>query len=85
MAAWTLSELAGPECGLGRPERGAMFIGAADRALDALGAGHYPGDLGEHERVLAALRSALGDERFEQLRAEGAQWALDDAFDLVLH
>ena len=33
MAAWTISELAGPEHGLGRSERGAVLIGAGDEAL----------------------------------------------------
>jgi hypothetical protein len=83
MAAWTVSELAGPECGLGRPERGAVLIGAADRALEVLGASRHHGDIGEHERVVDMLRRELGDERLDQLRAEGARMTLDDAIELA--
>ena len=84
MAAWRVSELAGPEVGLGRPERGALLVGASDEALRALGVGRHPGDRPEHERVVAALHAALGDERVEALRREGATLSLDQAIELAL-
>jgi predicted ATPase/DNA-binding SARP family transcriptional activator len=84
MAAWTVSELAGPEHGLGRSERGAVLIGAADDALRVLGSRRHPGDLPEYHRVVAALRAALGDERYERLYAEGARMSLEDAVALAL-
>jgi len=84
MAAWTVSELAGPEHGLGHSERGAVLIGAADDALRVLGSGRHPGDLPEHDRVVAGIRAALGDERYEQLHAEGARMSLDEAVALAL-
>lgn len=84
MAAWTISELAGPEHGLGRSERGAILIGAADDALRVLGSRRHPGDLPEHHRVVAGIRAALGDEQYERLHAEGARMSLDQALDLVL-
>lgn len=84
MAAWTVSELAGPEHGLGRSERGAVLIGAADDALRVLGSRRHPGDLPEYHRVVAGLREALGDERYEQLYAEGARMSLEDAVALAL-
>jgi predicted ATPase/DNA-binding SARP family transcriptional activator len=84
MAAWTVSQLAGPEHALGRPELGAVLVGAGDEALRVLGARRHPGDVPEHDRVVAALRSALGDERFEELRAEGAQLTLDQVLARVL-
>ncbi|NPD05623.1 AAA family ATPase [Nocardioides sp. zg-1308] len=84
MAAWTVSQLAGPEHALGRPELGAVLIGAGDEALRVLGARRHPGDVPEHDRVVAAIRAALGDERFEELRSEGARMTLDEALDLVL-
>jgi predicted ATPase/DNA-binding SARP family transcriptional activator len=84
MAAWRVSELAGPEVGLGRPERGALLVGASDEALRALGVGRHPGDRPEHERVVAALHAALGDERAEALRREGATLSLDQAIELAL-
>jgi predicted ATPase/DNA-binding SARP family transcriptional activator len=84
MAAWTVSETAGPELALGRPERAARLVGAADEALRALGAGRHPGDWPEHERVVAGLRAALGDETFLRLKAEGARLSLDEAVALAL-
>jgi hypothetical protein len=84
MAAWTLSELAGPETGLGRPDRGAVLVGAADAALRALGVGRHPGDAPEHDRVVASLREALGEERSLELQAHGARLSLDEAIDLAL-
>jgi hypothetical protein len=84
MAAWTVSELAGPELGLGRPERGARLIGAADEALRVLGAVRHPGDVGEHERVVAGLRTTLGEDELRRLCAEGAQMSLDDAVAFAL-
>lgn len=85
MAAWTISQLAGPEHGLGRSELGALLVGAGDEALRVLGAWRHPGDVPEHERVVAGIRAALGDERFEALRSEGARMSLDEALELVLH
>ena len=84
MAAWTVSQLAGPEHALGRPELGAVLVGAGDEALRVLGARRHPGDVPEHDRVVTALRSALGDERFEELRAEGARLTLDQVLARVL-
>lgn len=84
MAAWTISEMAGPELGLGRPEQGARFLGAADQVLRTLGAARLPVDRAEHERVVSGLRGTLGDECFERLYAEGAELSLEDAVDLAL-
>ena len=52
--------------------------------MRVLGARRHPGDVPEHDRVVAALRGALGDERFEELHAEGAQMSLDQVLALVL-
>lgn len=49
-----------------------------------LGARRHPGDVPEHDRVVAATRAALGDDRFEAVRSEGARMTLDEALDLVL-
>lgn len=84
MAAWTVSELAGPEHGLGRSERGAVLIGAADDALRVLGSRRHPGDLPEYHRVVAGIHGALGDERYEQLYTEGSRMSLEEAVALAL-
>ena len=84
MAAWTVSELAGPEHGLGRSERGAVLIGAADDALRVLGSRRHPGDLPEYHRVVNGLRATLGDDRYQQRYAEGARMPLDEAVALAL-
>jgi predicted ATPase/DNA-binding SARP family transcriptional activator len=84
MAAWSVSELAGPELGLGRPERGALLVGAADHALEMLGVTRHPGDRSEHERVVEGLRATLGEAAFARLRAEGAELSLPEAVTLAL-
>ena len=84
MAAWTVSQLAGPEHALGRSELGAVLIGAGDEALRVLGARRHPGDVPEHERVVAAIREGLGDSRFEELRSEGALLTLDQVLSRIL-
>jgi DNA-binding winged helix-turn-helix (wHTH) protein len=83
-AAQAVSLLAGPELGLGRPERAARLIGAADEALRVLGGARHQGDLSEYERVTGGLRAALGDAALRRLRAEGAGSSLDDAVALAL-
>jgi len=83
-AAQAVSNLAGAELGLERPERAARLIGAADEAMRVLGGARHQGDLSEHETVVTALRAALGDEELSRLRAEGARTSLDDAVALAL-
>jgi len=84
MAAWTVSELAGPELGLGRPKHGARLVGAGDEALRVLGVSRHPGDVSEHARVVAGLRAALGDDAYRALHAEGARLSLGEAVTLAL-
>jgi predicted ATPase/DNA-binding SARP family transcriptional activator len=84
MSAWTVDKLAGSELWLGRPERGALLIGASDKALRLLGVGLHPGDVPEHLRTVAVLRERLGDERYRQLYDEGAALSLDGAVALAL-
>jgi hypothetical protein len=84
MAAWTVSELAGPELGLGRAEHGARLVGAADEALRVLGLTRHPGDVPEHARVVAGLRVALGDDEYRARYEEGGRLRLDEAVALAL-
>ena len=82
--AWVVSQLAGPELELGRPRLAARLVGAADRTLDALAASRDLCDIPEHDRVVAALRAALGEDAYERLHAEGTRLSLDEAADLAL-
>jgi non-specific serine/threonine protein kinase len=83
-AAWSVSELAEPALGLGEPELGAQLVGAAERALAAMGGRIYPGDLATHERVIAGLIDVLGHESYELEYARGASVNLDEAIQLAL-
>jgi tetratricopeptide (TPR) repeat protein len=84
MTTWSLSELAGPELALGRPERAAIFLGAADHALKIMGATRHPGDVPEHARDVDGLHSALGPAEFRRLHAEGSRLSLEEAVALAL-
>jgi predicted ATPase/DNA-binding SARP family transcriptional activator len=84
MAAWTVSELAGPEVGLGRSRRAARLVGAANQALATLDVGIHPADLPERERVLAQLSARLDETELRRLMAEGAQLSLREAVALAL-
>lgn len=84
LAAWSVSELAGPASGLGEPELAARLLGASEQAMEVLGGRRYPADVREHERVVAEVVVALGRERFDELRAEGARLPLDEAIRLAL-
>ena len=61
-----------------------MLVGAGDEALRVLGARRHPGDLPEHERVVAGIRAALGEEQYARLYARGASMSLDEVLALVL-
>jgi len=84
MSAWTVDKIAGAELWLGRLERGALLIGASDKALGLLGVGLHPGDMPEHLRAVGELRDRLGKERYDQLYEQGAQLSLDQAVALAL-
>jgi predicted ATPase/class 3 adenylate cyclase len=68
----------------GRATDGARLFGAVSAALQLLGAAFEPTDQQELERHMAAARSALGDEAFEQAFAEGSHWPLDRAIGATL-
>lgn len=84
VAACLVSHLAGPELAVGRPERGAHLVGAADQALKVIGVARYPGCLPEHARVVDGLKAALGPEEFHRLHAEGARLSLEEAVAMAL-
>ena len=82
--AWGVGEVAGPELALGRPERAARLLGAADAALDRMRVSWQPVDQPKHDRTLAGLKQVLGRDRLEALLDEGAQMSLDEAVDYAL-
>lgn len=83
VAACLVSHLAAPELAMGRPERGALFVGASDRALQLIGVERYPGCLPEHARAVEALEAVLGPDEFRRLHSEGAGLSLEDAITLA--
>jgi tetratricopeptide (TPR) repeat protein len=82
--AWRLSELAAPELGLGRPDRAARLVGAAERALNRFGVARQPADQVEHDRMVARLADSLSHGELNRLLAEGARLSLDEAVDYAL-
>jgi tetratricopeptide (TPR) repeat protein len=85
LAAMNVLQFAGPELGLGAPERATVLAGAAEEAMRRLGVGMHPGDSAEHARVVVALRAELGEEEFARLTAEGAAMSLDEAVEFALY
>jgi hypothetical protein len=67
----SLHGLAGVAAESGHPEAGARLLGAAERIISFLGAPAYPRDQPVHERALAALTAALGEEQLAAAREEG--------------
>jgi hypothetical protein len=84
VASMIMMQLAGPQLGLGRPERGAVLLAAGEEAMRRLGVGLHPGYVPEHERILTGLRDALGDDALQRLTSEGSELSLDQAVALVL-
>jgi tetratricopeptide (TPR) repeat protein len=83
LMAWNLSGIAGTLQALGRHEQAARLAGAAQSALDVLGANHGPVDQPLHEASQAAVQAALGDERYEACFAQGQGLALDGGVALA--
>jgi predicted ATPase/DNA-binding XRE family transcriptional regulator len=68
----------------GQSERSARLLGAAERLHEAVGApvyAYYEPDRSLYERTVAATRSRLGEEAFEEARAEGRTMTLEQSVD----
>ena len=64
----------------GDRERAARLWGAASGLGQSIGrAREHPMDLAVHNEAIAAARSALGDENFDRLWAEGSEFDVDAA------
>ncbi len=59
--------------------RAARLVGYVDARMASLGARRYDTDQREQDRVLSALRDALGEVRLPELMAAGRNWTEDQA------
>ncbi|MHB1135053.1 MAG: LuxR C-terminal-related transcriptional regulator [Chloroflexota bacterium] len=64
---------------LGQARRAARLLGTGEAVLERIGAFSQPSDQPEHERIVAAIRTQLGDAEFEAARAEGRRLPLEAA------
>lgn len=68
-----------------RPEQAARMLGAAAALGERLGyVTVVATDRAAHERTLASLRQAVGEERFQAAWSEGRRLSIDDAIGMVL-
>jgi predicted ATPase/DNA-binding XRE family transcriptional regulator len=75
----SLLGLAGVAVEAGQPEVGARLLGATESYATLLGATLFTRDDPVHERVLAALRSGLGEDRLVAMREAGGTLSIDQA------
>jgi predicted ATPase/DNA-binding XRE family transcriptional regulator len=71
----------------GEAERSALLLGAAEGLLEEVGArvyNYYIPDRSLYERTVTTLRSQLGEEGFEQTRAEGRAMDFDQTVEYAL-
>jgi predicted ATPase/DNA-binding winged helix-turn-helix (wHTH) protein len=78
-AAFSMSAIAASECHLGRPERAARLVGAADAALRTRRAARHAGDRQAHHELLRELEEELGGSALHGLHDEGAGLSVVDA------
>ncbi|HEU5430050.1 MAG TPA: AAA family ATPase, partial [Thermomicrobiales bacterium] len=77
--ASALQGLAAVAATAGRPDVGAQLFGSADSLIASLGAPMFPRDQPIRDRGLAALRSALGEERLPPAREAGREMSVEQA------
>ena len=80
----TLEILARIEHADGEHERAIALLAAADIIRNRLNTPLWPPEVERHERLLAELRAAVGDEAFEAAYVRGAALDVDDAQEIVL-
>jgi hypothetical protein len=71
---WCLEGLAGVAVHREQWELAARLVGSRDALRATVGPGVPPADPAGYERVLARLRSTLGDETFGAAHAAGESW-----------
>jgi predicted ATPase/DNA-binding XRE family transcriptional regulator len=85
--AYFLEALAAVMALEGEVERSARLLGAAEGLLEEVGAriyNYYLPDRSLYERTVATVRSQLGEESFEQTRAEGRAMTFEQAIEYAL-
>ena len=65
----------------GNHARAARLLGAADASFETLGAGRWPVDLLEYQKLRAALEGRLGIDAFHTHYASGRQLSLEQALE----
>ena len=73
--------LAGPLGALGQPQHAARLLGAAEIALERLGAFYTPSDQWEHDGIIAAVRAQLDEATFQGAWAAGRALTLEPAIE----
>jgi predicted ATPase/DNA-binding SARP family transcriptional activator len=81
--AVSLGNLAQVELSENQPGRAALFMGAADAIREAIRSPVIPARRAEHEGLLVAVRTALGQAAFAAAWAEGRALALDQVSALA--
>jgi hypothetical protein len=64
--------------------RAAQLLGAADAALERLGAFYQPADMPEYERIVARVRQHIDDAAFSAAWAEGRRMTPEQALSFAL-
>jgi hypothetical protein len=67
-----------------QPERAARLLGAAEGLREAVGSPRPLADRAEHDRFVAAVRTALGEQAFAAAWAEGGAMSLGDVVAFAL-
>jgi predicted ATPase/DNA-binding CsgD family transcriptional regulator len=82
--AYTLAGFADMIGLLGYPEPGTRFAAAAATVFEATGAAMWPIDRVDHERNLAAIKTALGEQAFAAAWEAGRALSIDEAIAMAL-
>ena len=80
----SLACLSGPVAMQGRPEQGAILLGASESVLQTMGAKLQPADQIEVDRYLVAIREQLDGRSFEKALAEGRGMSFEQAVSFAL-
>jgi non-specific serine/threonine protein kinase len=80
----SLACLSGPVAMQGRPEEGAVLLGASESVLQTMGAKLQPADQIDVNRYILAIREKLDGRSFEDALAEGRGMSFEQAISFAL-